>query len=157
MFISRTTATDVTRFKQWIWIQDKFKDKLPLLQQPNLAFITDQSGSRSELIDNVETTKAQVEGGQEFMESEGYTYHMWHTMRDGRVRPEHVANDGVTVRIGEQFPSGERYPCKNSINCRCWLEFVKIEIEKPEAPKLQKEESTGKKFFGMKFKAKVSR
>lgn len=43
----------------------------------------------------------------------------WISAKDGRVRDEHVRNDGVVVDKGSIFPSGERIPAENSPNCRC--------------------------------------
>lgn len=43
----------------------------------------------------------------------------WISSRDGRVRDEHVRNDGVVVDKDVSFPNGERYPADNSVNCRC--------------------------------------
>lgn len=52
-------------------------------------------------------------------------YHTWSTARDGRVRPSHEMLDGETVKIGEEFLPGLRYPgdpgadAEETINCRC--------------------------------------
>lgn len=43
----------------------------------------------------------------------------WISAKDGRVRDEHVINDGTVVDKGSVFQNGERFPADNSINCRC--------------------------------------
>lgn len=43
----------------------------------------------------------------------------WISSRDGKVRDEHVANDGQVRGKNESFPNGEAYPAHKSINCRC--------------------------------------
>lgn len=47
--------------------------------------------------------------------------HTWVTVGDNRVREQHEANDGVTVLLGEEFPSGQVHPADGplSVNCRC--------------------------------------
>lgn len=62
------------------------------------------------------------------MQSHGFQFNKWLTVGDNRFRESHVANDGIIVGIGEQFPSVETYPGENSINCRCHLEYVEGEV-----------------------------
>ena len=43
----------------------------------------------------------------------------WRTVRDSRVRDEHAAMDGETVRFDEPFSNGEMTPGESTYNCRC--------------------------------------
>lgn len=144
-FVQRTTTTDLNKFKSWIWNQENYPD-LPLKDQPNISYILDTNKSRSERIDAVEGTRAQVVGGQLEMEENDYQLNEWATVGDDRVRPEHVLNNGVIVPIGSPFPNGEIFPGDTSINCRCHLEYIKISTSEPA---LEREPETGKpKSFG---------
>lgn len=53
----------------------------------------------------------------------GVANHTWFSVGDRRVRPAHRDNDGITVPIGKEFPSGQLHPGDNveglAINCRC--------------------------------------
>lgn len=51
----------------------------------------------------------------------GVKTHQWWAVGDRRTRPAHALNDGVTVKIGEVFPSGQLHPGDGAqaINCRC--------------------------------------
>lgn len=43
----------------------------------------------------------------------------WISSGDGKVREEHVENDGWVVNKYEAFPNGEQFPGEQTINCRC--------------------------------------
>ena len=64
---------------------------------------------------------------------EGAREHTWITARDELVRPTHAAQDGITIRIGDKFPNGLRFPNDPEgppgeiINCRCVCILGKIE------------------------------
>ena len=52
----------------------------------------------------------------------------WVTTLDGRERPLHHEMNGVIVRFGQPFPTGEVIPGSSTYNCRC----VKIDFQLTE-------------------------
>ena len=120
-FVKQTTATDVNKLKAWVWGQSNYAD-IPLLKQPNLSYIVDGGKARAMRIKAVEMHRATMRGGQIFMGDAGFSENTWETRRDDRVRPAHRSNQGVTVAIGDAFPSGETVPGQ-VIGCRCHLEY----------------------------------
>jgi len=43
----------------------------------------------------------------------------WVTVGDSRVRPEHEAMNGESVRFDENYSNGDTYPGESDYNCRC--------------------------------------
>jgi len=86
--------------------------------------------ARAELIARTETTRvyngAQVESLTAWAaEIDARVTKTWLTVRDGRVRDEHRALDGVTVGIRDRFPNGLLAP--GEPNCRCTLLYEVVE------------------------------
>jgi uncharacterized protein with gpF-like domain len=46
----------------------------------------------------------------------------WHHSGKTNYRPEHKAQDGVTVGLNEAFPDGSDHP--SDPNCACYVTFV---------------------------------
>lgn len=86
------------------------------------GYFNDMSVSRARTIARTETGRLVSQATQEaYKQSEVVTGKEWLSARDGKVRDEHVENDGVIVATNGVFPSGEEYPGQLSINCRCAL------------------------------------
>jgi len=70
----------------------------------------------------------------------------WKCMRDSRVRDTHNRLHGQTVKVGEMFdlgygekgeaPSNTGY-AHHDCNCRCYLKYTVVDVQKPKRPKLQ--------------------
>lgn len=103
---------------------------------------------RAEVIVRNETADAfQIAGeaSRKSLDSAGFVYRKrWVTARDARVRPSHLALDGVTVDAAEDFdvgghsaayPKDPRLPAEESINCRCVV-IEEIDAEKSAGPAL---------------------
>jgi hypothetical protein len=86
------------------------------------------SPDKATFVANTELT-AGVNGGLVAgMEAAGIAVKRWVSQRDGRVRPDHVATDGQTVPVGQDFnvggwpasaPGDPRLPIGERANCRC--------------------------------------
>jgi PBSX family phage portal protein len=80
---------------------------------------------RAETIARTETGMAQTVTQDEVFRRAGVQTYTWITTRDDKVRPSHQALDGVTIRVGERFPNGLRFPLdpegppEEVIACRC--------------------------------------
>jgi HK97 family phage portal protein len=75
---------------------------------------------RSDLIARTEATAVNNEGFQEaYKQSEVVSQQEWIATQDDRTRDEHLAMDGETVKVGENFSNGLPYP--QEPNCRCVL------------------------------------
>jgi SPP1 gp7 family putative phage head morphogenesis protein len=80
---------------------------------------------RAEIIARTETGMAQTVTQDEVFRRAGVQTYTWITTRDDKVRPSHQALDGVTIRVGERFPNGLRFPLdpegppEEVIACRC--------------------------------------
>jgi len=93
------------------------------------------STDRSILIAETETNNAANYDGYEEAKANGATEKVWITMSDPKVRPTHMAIDGMTIGIDDLFAVGNallRFPCDEEygydnpeevVNCRCHLEF----------------------------------
>lgn len=93
------------------------------------------SAERSILIAETETNNVANYDGYEEAKANGATEKVWVTMMDNKVRPTHMAIDGMTIGIDDLFEVGDalmRFPCdeelaydspQETINCRCHLEF----------------------------------
>ena len=73
-------------------------------------------------------TTASVFGSQEAARQGGLRTKTW-IVNSGNPRPEHAAMNGMTIEIGELFPTGQRWPgdpaggAENNANCRCSVTF----------------------------------
>jgi SPP1 gp7 family putative phage head morphogenesis protein len=88
--------------------------------------------SRAELIARTETTKAFNGAPTESLSVLGQTTDriftkQWSGVLDDKERDEHVAMEGETVGIDEEFSNGLQYPSEP--NCRCSLLFDEITEE----------------------------
>ena len=84
--------------------------------------------SRAVNIATSHVTTASVFGSQEAARQGGLRTKTWQ-VNSGNPRPEHAAMDGLTIEIGELFPTGQRWPgdpaggAENNANCRCSVRF----------------------------------
>ena len=87
---------------------------------------------KSQLIVTTETQQSFSFGMNDTFRRSGIKKHTWWSVGDNRVRPAHRLNDGVTVQIGQLFPSGQLHTGDGplAINCRCHTtaEFMGIII-----------------------------
>lgn len=80
---------------------------------------------RSETIARTETGIAQEVTQDEVFRRAGVQTYTWITAGDDKVRPSHRALHGVTVKVGERFANGLRFPldpqgrAEEIIQCRC--------------------------------------
>lgn len=81
---------------------------------------------RALTIARTETGEAYNFGRVEAMEQNGVEYHTWLSSDDELVRESHAEADGVTVKLGDTFPSTGLTmpqevggPAEEVINCRC--------------------------------------
>lgn len=93
------------------------------------------SAERSILIAETETNNVANYDGYEEAKANGATEKVWVTMMDNKVRPTHMAIDGMTIGIDDLFEVGDalmRFPCdeemaydspQETVNCRCHLLF----------------------------------
>lgn len=82
------------------------------------------------------STTFEYHAAQQVTASTGRQYEqVWVTQGDSRVRPAHAAADGQQVPLEKEFDVGGellRYPrdpagsAGNTINCRCWVEHVRL-------------------------------
>ena len=85
-------------------------------------------GVRAVSIATSHVTTASVFGSQEAARQGGLRTKTWQ-VNSGNPRPEHAAMDGLTIEIGELFPTGQRWPGdpaggpENNANCRCSVVF----------------------------------
>lgn len=86
------------------------------------------SRSRAKMIARTETTRAwngaQRRSLSRWQEDHGngaVVTKSWLSARDDRVRPEHVALDGETIKVNERFSNGLTEP--GEPNCRCTLVY----------------------------------
>jgi len=85
-------------------------------------FYTDRSPFKAMRVARTEVTKAASFGSQEAARQSGVVKtKTWLSSRDDRVRDEHEAMDGDTVKLDEVFSNGEEYP--NEPMCRCVCTF----------------------------------
>ena len=85
-------------------------------------YFDDMSVARARTIARTETGRIVSQATREaYQQSELVTGMEWLTAKDGKVRDEHVMNDGVIVGVNESFPNGESFPGQLTINCRCAL------------------------------------
>lgn len=96
-------------------------------------FYADRSPYKAMRVARTETSRAAGFGQREAAGQSGVAKtHTWITSRDDRVRDEHTAIDGETVRLNESYSTGEMYPGESSINCRCVESFGAKEMVHPE-------------------------
>ena len=85
-------------------------------------------GVRAMQISTSKVTTASVFGSQDAARQGGLRTKTW-IVNSGNPRPEHAAMNGVTIGIGELFPTGQRWPgdpaggAENNANCRCSVTF----------------------------------
>jgi len=85
-------------------------------------FYTDRSPFKAMRVARTEVTKASSFGTQEAAKQSGVVEtKTWLTSRDDRVRDEHEAMDGESVKLNEVFSNGLEYPSEPM--CRCVLTF----------------------------------
>jgi SPP1 gp7 family putative phage head morphogenesis protein len=87
--------------------------------------------NRATLIARTETAKAQSAIMQVRAKWVGSERYIWHTVRDGRVRPEHRELEGTTQRWDDPpvaEANGERHHPGNFPNCRCYAEPLLPEV-----------------------------
>lgn len=93
------------------------------------------STERSILIAETETNNVANHDELAEAKANGMTEKVWVTMMDNKVRPTHMAIDGMTIGIDDLFEVGDalmRFPCdeemaydspQETVNCRCHLLF----------------------------------
>lgn len=85
-------------------------------------------GSRAMQISTSHVTTASVFGSQEAAKQGGLKTKTW-IVNSGNPRPEHAAMNGMTIEMGELFPTGQRWPgdpaggAENNANCICSVRF----------------------------------
>lgn len=126
VFVENLTKADKNAITHFMWA-NAGKNERPLARQilksePQLAYLVDGKGHRLRNIKRTEIGRAVNYGGQQFARSY-FENNTWHTAGDNRVRDAHQKNNGRTVKIGDPFPNGERYPAETSIGCRCHLSY----------------------------------
>ena len=85
-------------------------------------FYKDRSPFKAMRVARTEVTKASAFGNMEAAKQSGIVKtKTWLTSRDDRVRDEHEAMDGETVKLDENFSNGLPYPSEPM--CRCVLTF----------------------------------
>lgn len=85
-------------------------------------FYTDRSRFKAMRVARTEVTKASSFGTQEAAKQSGVVQtKTWLSSRDDRVRDEHAAMDGETVKLDDTFSNGLDYPSEPM--CRCVLTF----------------------------------
>jgi len=90
------------------------------------------AANRATTIARTETGSAVNGARYHFARQHGAVLHTWITAGDEHVRPSHQACNGVTVKVGEKFPNGLRFPNdpngppEEVINCRCLCIYSKI-------------------------------
>lgn len=85
-------------------------------------FYSDRSPYKAMRVARTEVTKAASFGSQEAAKQSGVVQtKTWITSRDDRVRDEHEAMDGETVKLDGVFSNGLEYPSEPM--CRCVLSF----------------------------------
>jgi len=83
-------------------------------------FYTDRSPFKSMRIARTETSHASGFGQREAARQSGVVKQKtWLTSRDDRVRDAHIAMEGETVDLNEQYSDGSMYPGEQDIMCRC--------------------------------------
>ena len=81
--------------------------------------------SQAQTIARTESASASTQAKNEVMVAEGIEKHTWLTAGDSAERDSHAAIDGQTVKVGDDFGNGLKYPLDPSgpaeevINCRC--------------------------------------
>ncbi len=85
-------------------------------------FYIDRSPFKAMRVARTEVTKASSFGSQEAARQSGVVEKKtWLTSRDDRVRDEHVAMEGESVGLNDNFSNGLEYPSEPM--CRCVLTF----------------------------------
>lgn len=85
-------------------------------------FYSDRSPFKAMRLARTEVTKASAFGSEEAAKQSGVAKtKTWLSSRDDRVRDEHAAMDGETVKLGEKFSNGLEFPSEPM--CRCVLTF----------------------------------
>lgn len=90
-------------------------------------FFEKSAANQAAIIARTETVSAANHGRVRSMESNGFNWHMWATMRDERVREKHTQMDGEVVAIDKAFSNGSMVP--DDIMERCYT------IPQREGPK----------------------
>jgi hypothetical protein len=126
VFVENLTKADKNAIARFMWA-NAGKNERPLARQilrsePQLAYLVDNKGYRLRNIKRTEVGRTVNYGGQQFAK-QYFKDNTWHTAGDNRVRDAHKTNAGRTVKIGDPFPNGERYPAESSIGCRCHLSY----------------------------------
>lgn len=124
--VTSLSDTDVKRLKGYVW-SERNLPKNEFLESLKQKYVFDGSGSRLNMIKNVEINRAEQGGEYGYAREEGYNFKTWHTRNDDRVRPEHADQEGMQIEIDGVFPNEEEFPGQYSINCRCWLTYEKDE------------------------------
>lgn len=78
---------------------------------------------RAELTARTEVSVIESWAQKEWRERSGIEYHSW-MIADMNARDAHIENDGVVVKIGDEFPDGQRWvgdgdDIRLIANCRC--------------------------------------
>ena len=124
--ITNMCRTDQRAVVKFVWANAGMNERpmaKVIAQQPHIQGILDTGKHRTETIIRTEKHRAVSWSAQKYAQDNKFKENTWHTAGDQRVRAKHKPNNGVTVKIGDVFPSGERYPGENSINCRCYLSY----------------------------------
>ena len=101
----------------------KYKDRPDLFQKEATKLFQDYNSPRGAnyLSAEYQSAKAQARAGRNWSKIEAnkstLKYLEYQTVGDGRVRPEHAAMDGITMRVDDAFWSSYYPP--NGWRCRC--------------------------------------
>lgn len=117
-------VTDTTREKLEAAIREGIEEGLSV---PEVARKVSEvgeefAGYRSDLIARDQLHRAAISSSEMQAKKSGVVNtQTWRGTLDARERPAHVALEGVTVGIDEEFPDGI-HP-KSEIACRCYVEY----------------------------------
>jgi hypothetical protein len=121
-FITKMSRADQQQLTRFLW-KNSGEHERPLAkrilkQEPTLAYLVDNKEYRLRAIKRTETHRATMYGSWKYSADWGAETKTRGEAGDGRTRPSHRAQIGITVLINEPYPDGEQYPGEMSINCR---------------------------------------
>lgn len=121
-FITKMSRADQQQLTRFLWKNagehERPLAKRILKQEPTLAYLVDNKEYRLRMIKRTETHRATMYGSWKYSADWGAETKTRGEAGDGRTRPSHRAQIGITVLINEPYPDGEQYPGEMSINCR---------------------------------------
>lgn len=121
-FITNMQRADQKQLTRFLW-KNSGEHERPLAkrilkQEPTLAYLVDNKEYRLRTIKRTETHRATMYGSWQYSRDWGAETKTRGEAGDGRTRPSHRAQIGITVLINDPYPDGEQYPGEMSINCR---------------------------------------